>query len=71
MELIILLIILYLTSGFTISCFYNAITNVPLPSDMTDEQKNMMFLIIVFWPIILIYWFIKRLFKAIKWLFKI
>lgn len=70
MELTIL-IILYLVSGFTISCLYNAITNVPLPSDMTDEQKNMMFLIIMFWPIIFIYWLIKRLFKAIKWLFKI
>lgn len=71
MKMTILLIILYLVSGFTISCFYNAVTNVPLPSDMTDEQKNMMVLIIVFWPIIFVYWFIKSLFKAIKWLFKI
>lgn len=66
----ILLVLLYLVIGFAISCMYNAFTNVPMPADMTEEDKNTMFGIILFWPIVIVAFFVKRIIYFLKWAIK-
>ena len=65
--MIVLIILLYLAFGFCISCFYNAVNSVPMPDEMKPEEKHMMFLIIIGWPICIVVWFVKELVAALKW----
>ena len=69
--MIVLCLFIYFGIGFSISCFHNAIHDVGLPSEMTEEEKNIMFGITLVWPIYLIFVFIKRFIRFIKWLLKI
>lgn len=66
--MIVVIILLYCLLGFSIACGYNALYCVPLPYEMSDEDKHRMFIIMLFWPIYLLIVFIKEGISCTKWL---
>lgn len=65
--MVVFLILMYFLAGLTISCLYNALHSVPAPWDMTEDQKRMMFLIILAWPFMMAFWLVRETFKTVKW----
>ena len=65
--MVVFLILIYFLVGLTISSFYNAFYAVPAPWEMTEDQKRMMFLIVLTWPFMIVFWLVRETVKTVKW----
>ena len=46
-NMVIFSILFYFLAGFLLSCLYNLFNLIPPPCDMTEDQKRIMFLIVL------------------------
>ena len=65
--MVVFSILFYFLVGFLLSCLYNLFNLVPLPCDMTEDQKRIMFLIVLAWPLMIVFWLIRETVKTVKW----
>ena len=60
-------ILSYFLTGFLLSCLYNLFNLIPPPCDMTEDQKRIMFLVILAWPLMIAFWLIRETVKTVIW----
>ena len=65
--MVVFLILAYFLLGFLLSCLYNLFNLVPPPCDMTEDQKRIMFLIVLAWPLTIVFWLVRETVKTIIW----
>lgn len=65
--MVVFSILSYFLTGFLLSCLYNLFNLIPPPCDMTEDQKRIMFLIVLAWPLMIVFWLIRETVKTIKW----
>ena len=65
--MVVFLILFYFLAGFLLSCLYNLFNLVPPPCDMTEDQKRIMFLIVLAWPLMIVFWLIREIVKTVIW----
>ena len=65
--MVVFLILAYFLLGFLLSCLYNLFNLVPPPCDMTEDQKRIMFLIVLAWPLTIVFWLVRETVKTVKW----
>ena len=65
--MVVFSILFYFLVGFLLSCLYNLFNLVPLPCDMTEDQKRIMFLIVLAWPLMIVFWAVREIVKTVKW----
>ena len=65
--MVVFSILSYFLTGFLLSCLYNLFNLIPPPCDMTEDQKRIMFLVILAWPLMIVFWLTRETVKTIKW----
>ena len=65
--MVVFSILSYFLTGFLLSCLYNLFNLVPPPCDMTEDQKRIMFIIVLAWPLTIVFWLVRETVKTIKW----
>ena len=65
--MVVFSILFYFLAGFLLSCLYNLFNLIPPPCDMAEDQKRIMFLIVLSWPLMIVFWLIRETVKTDKW----
>ena len=65
--MVVFSILFYFLAGFLLSCLYNLFNLIPPPCDMAEDQKRIMFLIVLAWPLMIVFWLIRETVKTVKW----
>ena len=65
--MVVFSILFYFLAGFLLSCLYNLFNLIPPPCDMTEDQKRIMFIIVLAWPLMIVFWIIRETAKTVKW----
>lgn len=65
--MVVFSILIYFLTGFLLSCLYNLFNLTLLPCDMTEDQKRIMFLIVLAWPLMIAFWLIRETVKTVIW----
>lgn len=65
--MVVFSILFYFLAGFLLSCLYNLFNLIPPPCYMTEDQKRIMFLIVLVWPLMIVFWLIRETVKTVKW----